>query len=77
MPVTCVAPLLGNSSAAAGTFEGHRMCLHVPGKLGPDPRQMHWVTWTFCVRETVENFAVLSDSLIDGVVLHGIHVGID
>ena len=38
---------------------------------------MHWIMWTFCVRETVKNFAVHSDSLINGVVLHGVHVGSD
>lgn len=29
------------------------------------------------MRETVKNFAVPSDSLVDGVVLHGVRVGID
>ena len=38
---------------------------------------MRWIMWTFCVRETVKNFAVHSDSLINGVVLHGVHVGSD
>ena len=33
---------------------------------------MHWIMWTFCVRETVKNFAVHSDSSMDGVVLHGV-----